>query len=161
MRLWRVGGPKYYLFVEGISEIQKEFNITRKKASLINVQKPTLVNRDSWLEEFFCSEHGKIWLRISKSPDGTLKTFQAKDKDWKHTSRTIYPDNPNSSVSEFTYNNSRQKGKKYFNAIIPTLFVLTSTIAQLYEWQVFESKQDKMLVVTVSETAQKINLDSN
>jgi hypothetical protein len=114
-RLWRIGNPKYSLFCQGITEIQQGFNLSRKKASFLAAQEFAPVNRNTWLEEFLCSEHGKIWMRVTKSPDGLLTACQATDRDWKRTTRTIHPNLPNPSVSEYTYRHSRRNGsKKYY-----------------------------------------------
>ena len=113
--MWRIGHPKYFLFFQGISEIKKAFNLSRKKASFLAAQESALVDRNTWLEEFLCPEHGKVWMRVSKSVDGFLTVFPATDKDWKRTTRTINPNFPNPSVSEYSYRHSRRSScKKYY-----------------------------------------------
>jgi hypothetical protein len=68
-RLWRTGHQKYYLVSQNIDDIRKDFNLTRKKASLLAAQQPHPVNLNIWIEDFFCPGHQeKIWLRISKTP---------------------------------------------------------------------------------------------
>jgi hypothetical protein len=117
-RLWRIGGPKYTLFCQGITEIQKGFNLSHKKASLLSIQEFSPINRNTWLEEFFCSKHGKIWMRITKLPNGLLTCFEATDKDWNRTTCTVDPNIPNSSVSEYTYYHSRRNcSRKYHEPI--------------------------------------------
>lgn len=106
-RLWRVGGQKYYLFYQGTTEIQKEFKLTHKKAEFLAKQNPVCVNQNVWLEEFFCEEHGKVWLYVSRSQQGEISTRPAKREDWERTSRPLNPDRPNCSVSDFTYRMSR------------------------------------------------------
>ena len=106
-RLWRLGSPKYHLFYQDVAQLREGLGITRKKASLIAAQHANFVDRNVWLEEFFCEEDGKIWLRISKKADGTLASTPAKSSDWKRTSHTIDPEIPNPSVSEYSYHMSR------------------------------------------------------
>lgn len=105
-RLWRVGGTKHFIFYQGKSPIQKSFNLSAKKASFLAAQSPVCVDRQVWLEEFFCEKDGKIWLRLSKSEAG-LECRPAIREDWTQTTSTIEPDRPNCSVSEFTYRMSR------------------------------------------------------
>ncbi|AFY76788.1 hypothetical protein Ple7327_1401 [Pleurocapsa sp. PCC 7327] len=107
-RLWRLGGQKYYLFYQDISELKKNLGITRKKASFLATQNSAYVDRNAWLEEFFCEEHGTIWMRLSRQADGTLAAIPAKRSDWQSTTRTINPEIPNPSVSEFSYHMSRR-----------------------------------------------------
>lgn len=116
-RLWRKGHQKYYLFCQTIPQIQKEFKLAYKKAAFLASQNSTPANLNLWLEEFFCPEDGQIWLRLAKDENGHLKADLAKEEDWKRTNRTIDPNRPNASVSEFTYRNSRQKGAKYFHVL--------------------------------------------
>ena len=85
-----------------------------KKAAFLASQTSNPVNLNTWLEEFFCPNDANIWLRISKDTNGNLNYTLAKEDDWKRTSRTIDPTRPHISVSEFTYRNSRQQNKKYF-----------------------------------------------
>jgi hypothetical protein len=106
-RLWRLGSPKYHLFYQDISELRTHLGITRKKASFLAAKHPAYVDSNCWLEEFFCEEHGKIWMRVSKQADGTLVSTPAKSSDWNRTTYTINPDVPNPSVSEYTYRMSR------------------------------------------------------
>jgi hypothetical protein len=115
-RLWRMGHQKYYLVSQNLDDIKKDFNLTRKKASLLAAQQPHPVNLNIWIEDFFCPGHGeKIWLRICKNPDQSLSVTEAGEADWKRTSRTIDPDRPNPSVSDYTYRHSRRNnGKKYY-----------------------------------------------
>jgi hypothetical protein len=106
-RLWRLGSPKYYLFYQDVTQLKERLGITRKKAVFLAAQNPTFVDRGSWLEEFFCEEHGKMWLRLSKQTDGILEVKMAKSSDWNCTTYTINPNIPNPSVSEFSYRMSR------------------------------------------------------
>jgi hypothetical protein len=106
-RLWRLGSPKYHLFYKDASEIKKNLGITNKKACFLAAQNPAYVDRNVWLEEFLCEEHGKVWMRLSKQTDGTLTVTPAKESDWQRTSNTIDPNIPNPSVSQYTYSMSR------------------------------------------------------
>ncbi|MCU0536818.1 MAG: hypothetical protein MUD14_23260 [Hydrococcus sp. Prado102] len=106
-RLWRLGSPKYHLFYQDASEIKERLGITRTKASFLAANNSPYVDSNTWLEEFFCEEHGKLWMRVSKQENGAIVATPAKSSDWKCTTHTINPDIPNPSVSEFSYRMSR------------------------------------------------------
>lgn len=106
-RLWRMGSPKHYIYYQGISEIQKNLNISRKKASFLKNQNNTYLDRSSWIEDFCCQQHGKMWLKISCKVDSPMEVSIANEYDWKNTTGTINPNIPNPSVSEFSYAMSR------------------------------------------------------
>jgi hypothetical protein len=57
-RLWHLGSDQYY-----------DFLFFQNKLSL---------DYSSWIEEFFCEEHGKLWMQITKQADGTLSGTLAK-----------------------------------------------------------------------------------
>lgn len=105
-RLWRLGSPKHFLFYSGATEIKQNTHLTHKKAALLATQ-GSYVDRNTWIEEFFCGEDGRMWLVIHADPEGVCTTKVAQDHDWKRSTGTIDPDMPNSSVSEFTYRMSR------------------------------------------------------
>lgn len=109
-RLWRLGSPKHFLFYTEASEIQQHVNMTRKSALLL-ANRGAYIDTNSWVEEFFCGEHGKLWMKLTKNDRGQITSSLATSKDWQQTTRTINPDMPNPSVSEFTYRMSRQTGK--------------------------------------------------
>ncbi len=117
-RLWRVGSPKHYIFYEGREEIQKGFKLPALTAALLAAQNNVWVDRQVWLEEFFCEEHGKMWMRLFPSPEGLLWAQLAKQEDWQKTIFTLNPDHPQCGVSEFTYRSSRRShpnlNKKYY-----------------------------------------------
>jgi hypothetical protein len=48
-----MGHQKYYLVSQNIDDIRKDFNLTRKKASLLAAQQPHPVNLNIWIEDFF------------------------------------------------------------------------------------------------------------
>lgn len=108
MRLWRMGSPKHYLYYQEISQLQKKLNIPRKKASLLIAQNNTYLDRSTWIEDFVCEQHGKMWLKIHCSADEPMKVFLATEDDWKNSTGTIDPHRPNPSVSEFSYSMSRK-----------------------------------------------------
>ena len=107
-RLWRTGSPKHYIYYQEISEIQKNFNLSRKKASFLKNQNTTCLDKNSWIEDFFCVQHGKMWLKISCKVEQPIEVSLASEDDWKKTTGTINPNLPNPSVSEFTYSMSRK-----------------------------------------------------
>ena len=114
-RLWRLGGPRHFLYYSNASEILKNLDITPKRASLLATQ-GAYIDRLTWIEEFFCEEHGKLWLRLRQNEEGLISSKLANDGDWGSSTGTIDPNTPNPSVSEFTYRMSRRQGnyKRYY-----------------------------------------------
>lgn len=106
-RLWRVNSPKHYLFYRNIAEVRQNLHLTKKKASFLIEHYSVFTDRDRWIEEFFCPEDGKMWLLISRQKDGSLAQTLATAKHWQQTGKTINPQAPNPSVSEYTYRMSR------------------------------------------------------
>lgn len=111
-RLWRSGKPKHYVYYQGKSEIQKGFNLTAKKAGFLAQQNQAWVDRSIWIEEFFCTEHGKIWMHLSQSQKGQFQTRLAIREDWQRVSGKPDPDFPHCGISEFTYRMSR--GQQFY-----------------------------------------------
>jgi hypothetical protein len=108
-RLWR-NGLKHNIYYESSDELRQDFKISRKNALLLFNQNKTYLKNNCWLENFFCEKHDQIWLLVSKDSDGNLVTRLADKQDWHHTTKTINPDLPNPSVSEFSYRQSRRAG---------------------------------------------------
>ena len=106
LRLWRLNGPKHRLFYNGADEISKNVSIPHRKAAFLAAKGP-YVDEDCWVEEFFCSNHGNLWLRVRRSSNGAVSHSIARREDWSRTTGTISPDKPNASVSEFSYRMSR------------------------------------------------------
>lgn len=106
-RLWRQGSPKHFLFYKEALEIRRNLGISRKNSTLLAAQ-GVYVDRSSWLEEFVCGQHGSMWLLVRKQADEALIAVPATRKHWECTTGTIDPDNPNPSVSEFSYRMSRR-----------------------------------------------------
>ena len=107
-KLWRMGSPKHYIYYQEISEVQKNLGISRKKASLLIAQKNTYLDKSSWIEDFYCEQHGTIWLKISSKTNSQIKVCLASPEDWRQSTGTIDPNFPNPSVSEFSYYMSRK-----------------------------------------------------
>lgn len=107
-RLWRTGSPKHYIYYQELSQIQKNLNVSRKKASFIKAQHDTYLDRSTWIEDFYCEQHGKMWLKVSCKADHSMTISKVSDDDWKNTTGTINPNFPNPSVSEFSYSMSRR-----------------------------------------------------
>jgi len=106
LRLYRLGSTKYHLFYEGTNEITKNTALSRKQAALV-ATKGIFIDSNHWIEEFFCGEHGNLWIVIRRSQEGEISYLPAQREDWKHTTKTIDPDLRNPSVSEFSYYMSR------------------------------------------------------
>ncbi|MGV2829143.1 hypothetical protein [Myxosarcina sp. GI1(2024)] len=105
-RLWRSNSQKYRLFYQEVSELRERLNFSRKKARLLAAQMDTFVDRNSWIEDFYCEEHGHMWLRVSKQNE-KLVGVPAKREDWKCTTGTIDPNSHNPSIGEYSYYMSR------------------------------------------------------
>jgi hypothetical protein len=105
-RLWRIGSEKHYLYYKDRSELSRHVGLTGRNAALA-VAKGEYVDRNAWIEEFFCGEHGKMWLLTRQRPDGSATCAPATEHDWNRTTGTRHPEHPNPSVSEFTYRMSR------------------------------------------------------
>ncbi|MBV9386398.1 MAG: hypothetical protein JOZ78_08220 [Chroococcidiopsidaceae cyanobacterium CP_BM_ER_R8_30] len=112
-RLWRLGSPKHFLFYLGAAEIKQNVGMSSKSAALLAARGDYLDN-NSWIEDFFCRDHGKLWMKITRKDGGKLVSAMATSIDWRQTTRTIMPHSPNPSVSEFTYRMSRQSGVRYY-----------------------------------------------
>jgi hypothetical protein len=108
-QLWRLGSPKHHLFYKEVPDIKRNLNISHKSAVFL-ATKGAYTDRSSWIEEFFCREHGKLWMLVRRKPDGILDAVPAGADHWKSTTKTIDPDLPNPSVSEFSYRMSRRSG---------------------------------------------------
>ncbi len=115
-QLRRLGSPKHFLFYLSASEIQENVRMPRRSAVFL-ANKGEYIDTNSWIEEFFCDEHGKLWMKVTRKSDGKAVMILATSKDWQQTTRTIQPDAPNPSVGEFTYSMSRQNGKKYYDKL--------------------------------------------
>lgn len=110
-RLWRSGSPKHFLYYTGAVEIQQHVNMPRQSAVLL-AAKGVYVDRNCWIEDFTCGQHGKMWMKITKKTDGSLIAVLATSRDWQRTTHTIQPETPNPSVGEYTYKMSRQASTK-------------------------------------------------
>lgn len=70
-RLWRLGSPKRFMSYPDAAQIQQNLNISRKSV-LSLVTKGTCVERNSWLEEFFCEEDSKLWMKVTVNTGSDL-----------------------------------------------------------------------------------------
>jgi hypothetical protein len=107
-RLWRLGSKKNYLYYHDKQEIRQNTGLSAKKAAFLVNQSSTYLDNNCWLEEFFCVEHGKLWLKIMRQKDDKLTSQIAAREDWQKTGKTIDPDRINPSVSEYSYKMSRR-----------------------------------------------------
>ncbi|MBV9385888.1 MAG: hypothetical protein JOZ78_05605 [Chroococcidiopsidaceae cyanobacterium CP_BM_ER_R8_30] len=115
-RLWRMNSPKHFLFYTGASEIRQKVRVTLASAIFL-ASKGDYIDTNSWIEEFYCSRDGNLWMKVTRKTDGTQSTNLASQEDWKRTTYTIQPNMPNPSVSEFTYRMSRQNGIRYYEKL--------------------------------------------
>jgi len=101
------------MFYEQVKEISQHTGVTPKKAVFIANQ-GGVVDKNNWIEQFMCKQHGNMWMVVHKEDDILTARF-AQDTDWKCTSGTINPNNPNPSVGEFSYRMSRQTSAQLKN----------------------------------------------
>lgn len=112
-RLWRLGGTKYHLFYRNAAEIKQNTGISAKKAKLLAIHKSTYLDINRWIEAFCCSNHGMVWLLVSRTDEGKMEYRQATAEDWLQTNNTIDPRMSNPSVSEFSQRMSRTPHYRY------------------------------------------------
>lgn len=105
-RLWRASGQRYHLVYTGMVEIKKRLNLSTTKARFV-ASSGSVTDNNCWIEEFYCGEHGQMWLLVKRQEDGSLTSVLAESPHWKHAAGVIDPDRPNASVSEYSLNNSR------------------------------------------------------
>jgi hypothetical protein len=113
-RLWRLGGTKHHLFYTGAWEIKQNLQISTRRATLL-AHRSAYVDTHKWLEELFCSEHGKLWMLISRDEHQNLTATLAQRSDWEHSTGTSQPDLPNPSVSEFSQRMSRRPNGQWLH----------------------------------------------
>ena len=107
MRLWRGCGQKHYIFSSNAEQTRALTGLTRKKAALMHMTTNTWVDRSRWIESFFCTDHGQVWIICTRDDEGRVTGEAAPPRLWQQTTGTIDPTRPNPSVSEFTYRSSR------------------------------------------------------
>jgi len=107
IRLWRGCGQKHYIFSSSVEQTRELMGTTRKKAVLLHTVTPTWVDRNRWIEPFFCSADGQIWMVCIRQPEGHVICEPAPSELWRQTTGTVDPNKPNPSVGEFTYRGSR------------------------------------------------------
>lgn len=73
-RLWHLGSPKHFLFYLQAPEFQQN-----------------VVDSNFWIEVFFCGEHGKLWMKVTRNTSDALVATLATSKDWQQTTRRIQP----------------------------------------------------------------------
>ncbi|MGF1479402.1 MAG: hypothetical protein ACFB4I_07910 [Cyanophyceae cyanobacterium] len=74
-RLWRVTGSQQYLCYADSEMIQRMCQMTSQKAKTLASQ-GTYLDRNHWIEEFLCGQHGKLWLLFSRQDDvGTVNAI--------------------------------------------------------------------------------------
>ncbi len=101
-RLWRCQSDRHYLFAQGAQQLQDALGLSRKNALLYAAQKPTWVDRSRWMEQFFCPEHGHVWLLVNRAEDGETTATYPPREVWAQTTGTFDPDHPNPTVGEYT-----------------------------------------------------------
>jgi hypothetical protein len=106
-RLWRLGGSKHYIFLANVSNplqsLQNPSNLPRKA-----LEEDACIDRNQWIEEFFCSEHSKLWMLVCRTTHNRLTAVLASKTDWQRSTGTPPINFSNPSVSEFTIRMSRR-----------------------------------------------------
>lgn len=105
-RLWRFGSEKYHIVYKDAASIKENLGVSSKKAKLL-ATRGTYLDTQTWLEEFFCRQDGKMWLVVSQRNNNAREGIIAQPHHWKQATNLINPDHPNPSVSEYTYRSSR------------------------------------------------------
>ncbi|AGY56514.1 hypothetical protein [Gloeobacter kilaueensis] len=108
-RLWRLGSEKHRLFYTQLTDMVQSTGMHRKQAAAL-MSRGDYVDSTAWIEEFFCGEHGKMWMLVRQDGAGCLRASLPSEQDWQRTTGTVHPHLPNPSVSEFTYRMSRGVG---------------------------------------------------
>lgn len=98
-RLWSSGNTKHFLFYLEASEIQKNRNMPRLSAEIL-ASKGAYVDTNSWIEEFFCGEHGQFWMKVIHKDSNMLVATLATREDWQQTTHAMLPEARNPSVTE-------------------------------------------------------------
>ncbi|MBD2103397.1 hypothetical protein [Leptolyngbya sp. FACHB-261] len=101
-RLWRCQSDRHHLFVAGVEQMQQKLGLSRKNALLYAAQNSAWVDRSRWMEQFFCPEHGHVWLLVSRDENGTTTATYPPRDVWAQTTGTFDPDHPNPTVGEYT-----------------------------------------------------------
>lgn len=81
-RLWRVDGQKHYLVHTGAAENQENLDSSTTTANDVG-SSGSFLDKNTWIEEFFCGEHGQIWLLVQRHKDGSLNSALAESPDWR------------------------------------------------------------------------------
>ncbi|AGY56696.1 hypothetical protein [Gloeobacter kilaueensis] len=107
LQVYRLNSTRHSIYIEGAEAIARALSIPYKRALLIASQGP-IVDRNQWLEEFYCPMHGRVWLQVVRERSSGQIRAQLPDAAlWKRSIGTLDPNHPNPSVSEFTLSNSR------------------------------------------------------
>jgi hypothetical protein len=107
-RLWRLGSSKYHLRLPSPNNAPPKLK-NKPNGAGGSVEQMTGIDPNKWLEAFFCSEHGKLWMLVRKIDDRNLLAASLASKaDWQRSTGTPLMDSVNSSVSEFTMRMSRR-----------------------------------------------------
>jgi hypothetical protein len=104
--LWRIGSEKHYIVCSDPSDFAHYLDLSRRQVAIAMAQ-GGWNERRVWIEEFFCGDHGKMWLLIRNLQCGKAVAKAATEYDWKRSTGTQHPDSFNPSVSEFTQRMSR------------------------------------------------------
>ncbi|MBW4697134.1 MAG: hypothetical protein KME03_04395 [Aphanocapsa lilacina HA4352-LM1] len=112
-RVHRLNSQKFYLQPEETADADAP------DADAAKTQAQKVTPARSWIEEFYCPEHGRLWLHIERLADGAVRSRLPEASEWKKTKLTIDPDHINPSVSAYTLRHSRQASphllQRYFS----------------------------------------------
>jgi hypothetical protein len=106
-RLWRLGGPKHYLFLASVNNTRKNSQ-PPSKPPRVALEKSDCIDPNQWIEEFFCDEHSKLWMLVYRTTHNRLTAALASKTDWQRSTGTPSLDFDNPSVSEFSIRMSRR-----------------------------------------------------
>jgi hypothetical protein len=88
-QLWRQGSPKHHLFYTGVSEIRRYSKISSRQLGILPANNAR-IDYKKWIEHFFCRNHGRVWLLVSKNDFNYLTTRLAVQSDWQCATGTLF-----------------------------------------------------------------------
>ncbi|WP_287129560.1 hypothetical protein [Candidatus Cyanaurora vandensis] len=93
--------------MDTVQAVMAATGFNRKRAMLLTRQ-GVYVDHSRWIESFFCPTHGTMWLIVNKDKDtGEHEVRVPNDQEWEKTCGLIDPNQPNPSVSQYSWQSSR------------------------------------------------------
>jgi competence CoiA-like predicted nuclease len=106
-RLWRLGGSKHHLLLPSTKNTQQNLHRNSQRLGKAS-EKTTDIDPNQWIEEFFCNEHSKVWMLVSRATHDHLTAALATQTDWQRAAVTSPIHSSHGSASKFTIRASRR-----------------------------------------------------